>query len=150
MRISHLCLSLLALFVLVACESSKPAADPDAAKTGAAGAPAGEPVSGVVRLSKAASVEPGNVLYIIAKKGTRGGPPAAVKRVANPQFPVRFTLGPEDSMVPGIAFEGPLQIKARLSRTGDAMPHAGDIEGFYPDMARPGDTGIEILLAREL
>ena len=83
----------------------------------------------------------------IARK-SEGGPPAAVKRIADPKFPLAFELGPQDSMVPGIEFTGPLSLKARLSRSGDAMPRAGDIEGFHPDPVEPGQSGIEILLAQ--
>lgn len=138
-RLSMLALLLVALFT-GACEQQA------APKTEAPKAP-GAPVSGVITLSQATSVEPGNVLYIIARK-SQSGPPAAVKRIADPKFPLAFELGPKDSMVPGIEFTGPLSIKARLSRSGDAMPRAGDIEGLYPDPVEPGQSGIEILLAQ--
>lgn len=139
MRRLSLIVLLLALFT-GACEQQA------APETEAPTAP-GAPVSGVITLSQAATVEPGNVLYIIARK-SEGGPPAAVRRIADPKFPLAFELGPQDSMVPGIEFTGPLSLKARLSRSGDAMPRAGDIEGFHPDPVEPGQSGIEILLAQ--
>ncbi|MCB0220309.1 MAG: hypothetical protein KDH09_11485 [Chrysiogenetes bacterium] len=136
-------LSLIALVLVLFAGACEQQAAPEALAPQAPGAP----VTGVITLSQAASVEPGNVLYIIARK-SESGPPAAVKRIADPRFPLAFELGPKDSMVPGIEFTGPLSIKARLSRSGDAMPRAGDIEGVYPEPVEPGQSGIEILLAQ--
>lgn len=107
------------------------------------------PIRGTITLSQAAQSEPGNILYIIARSSGMG-PPVAVKRIPNPAFPLVYSLGPEDSMVPGIPFQGPFSIKARLSRTGDAMPKPGDLEGVYAQAVNPGTENVDIHLAQIL
>lgn len=92
-----------------------------------------------------------DVLYIIVRR-EQVGPPAAVKRITKPQFPLKYVVGPEDSMMPGMSsFNGdPLTVAARISRTGNAMPGAGDLEGvFKNNPAKPGDAGVDIVIDRE-
>ncbi len=134
------------LSVTTGCEKKSGGSDP--AATEPAGATATSAVlEGTIRLSESLKVEQGNVLYVIARKGTEG-PPAAVQRIENPVFPLAYSLGAKDSMVPGVPFGGPLAVKARLSRSGDAMPQPGDVEGFYPDPVAPGAKGVDIVLAQ--
>ena len=45
-------------------------------------------------------------------------------------FPLKFLLGPQDIMIPGTAFEGPMLLTGRVDADGDARVGAGDIEGF--------------------
>jgi len=109
-------------------------------------AQAAGPIRGTISAAAALKVEPGNVLYVIARAGN--GPPAGVKRIENPVFPLPFALGPEDSIVPGVPFTGPFTIKARLSRTGEAMPQPGDVEGAFPDPVQPGQNDVNIVLGQ--
>jgi cytochrome c-type biogenesis protein CcmH len=119
---------------------------------GAAGRPpavaSGRPlVTGTVSLGP--GVEGGSssgVLYVIARRGA--GPPLAVKRIESPRFPVAYTLGPEDAMVPGRPVEGSLEIVARLSRGGAAGPaKPGDLEGRAArNPVTPGAAGVDIVL----
>jgi hypothetical protein len=67
------------------------------------------------------------VLYVIARG--RGGAIQAVRRIDDPALPFRFELSAADTMTAGGPFEGPFDVTARLSRTGDAIPAAGDLEG---------------------
>jgi hypothetical protein len=62
----------------------------------------------------------------MAKKGSAT---LAVRRVEKPAFPVSFELSGGDAMTGGADFAGPVDVVARLSRTGDAIPSAGDAEG---------------------
>ena len=50
----------------------------------------------------AARVPSGAVLFLIARTGG-GGPPTAVRRIADPSFPLEFSIGPEDRMLAGAA-----------------------------------------------
>ena len=75
---------------------------------------------------------PSAILYIFAKKpGTAHQPPMAVVRFTQPlKFPIKFSLSGQNAMVPGMAFEGPMLITARIAQNGGVMPVTpGDIEG---------------------
>jgi cytochrome c-type biogenesis protein CcmH len=74
------------------------------------------------------------VLFIIARSSSTKQI-LAVRKDQPTSFPFSFTISAADAMVAGTAFEGPVDITARLSRTGDAMPGAGDIEGTARDIA---------------
>ena len=99
-------------------------------------------VSGTVQLSPKLSARPGDVLYLIAKQG-----PAtlAVRRIEKPAFPLDFELTGEDAMVSGVPFEGRVDLVARLSRTGDAIPASGDLEGVTKRVAVPA-SGVGITI----
>ncbi|HRK01762.1 MAG TPA: hypothetical protein PLH57_03795 [Oligoflexia bacterium] len=97
------------------------------------------------------SLKPTDTLFIIARN-QQSGPPTAVKRIVNPTFPLEYVIGPEDAMMGGTGgFEAGAQltIAARLSRSGDAMPAAGDIEGVHKDNpALVGSGGVDVLIDR--
>ncbi|MEW6777659.1 MAG: hypothetical protein AB1405_15280 [Bdellovibrionota bacterium] len=110
----------------------------------------GNTIEGTIYLSKPLKAEPGNVLYIIARRDSEGGMPTAVQRIENPNFPIAYSLSEKDSMLPeSEPFDNTvLVIKARLSRSGDATAHPGDIEGFHPYTVPPGTKGVDIVLAQ--
>ena len=91
-------------------------------------AASGASVSGTIAVSEelAGRVSAGDVLYVMAKKD---GQTLAVERIGSPAFPVAFEVSEGHAMVAGAALEGPVDIVARLSKTGDAIPTAGDLEG---------------------
>ena len=120
---------------------------------GAAGGPApavagsAEPVRGEIRLSDGIRPEPGAVLFVIARRrGAQGGPPLAVSRIGNPTFPQAFELGQEQVMIPGLRFEGPISITARLDADGNAMTR----DPLDPATASgvPADPGQQDLILR--
>jgi cytochrome c-type biogenesis protein CcmH len=73
------------------------------------------------------------VLFIIARSTSGGsGPPLAVKRIADPKFPVAYSLAAEDVMMPGAAFSGKLSVSARLDKDGNvATKEPGNLSGEY-------------------
>jgi cytochrome c-type biogenesis protein CcmH len=101
-------------------------------------APAGESVSGTIALAGdlATRVGPSDVLYVMAKKD---GATLAVQRVESPSFPLPFQVSEGHAMVAGTALQGPVDIVARLSRTGDAIPSPGDLEGTTSGVPVPSD-----------
>ncbi len=104
-------------------------------------------IQGTVKVSEALQKKiPANgTLFIFARsEGVKRGPPLAVKRVADLKLPYEFTLGPQDIMMPGTVFEGPMVLAARIDIDGDARAGPGDIEGFIS--ANPGDRNVELLL----
>jgi len=70
----------------------------------------------------------GGALFLIARNA-KTRQIVAVRREESLKFPVRFQLSGSDAMTQGTAFEGPLDVTARWSKEGDAMPAPGDIEG---------------------
>ncbi len=114
-------------------------------------ASAGPTIEGTVELSPGHAAEAGGraTLYIVARvAGAAGGPPLAVKRIAAPAFPVSFSLGPGDVMMRGSAFEGELDLSARLDRDGDPLTREpGEPAGVYDgNPVKPGARNLTIEL----
>jgi hypothetical protein len=110
--------------------------------------PRAEPISGVVVVAPELSerVREGSVLFLIARSGA-AGPPTAVKRIASPQFPYEFSVGPEDRMVQAVPFTGPLTLTARLDADGNASTREpGDMQGRLPEAVDPGARGLTLTL----
>lgn len=115
----------------------------------AATAGGGEAVTGTITLGEGfdRKVPVGAILFLIARSAQGGGPPLAVKRIADPKFPLDFSLGPDDRMIQQLPFVGPLQLSARLDADGNAMTRApGDLQGQADATAQPGDSGIAIVI----
>lgn len=92
-------------------------------------------------------VRPGATLFIVARGGQGGGPPLAVKRIPSPEFPLDFSVGPEDRMIKAMPFAGPISLTARLDADGSATTReAGDLEGGAAEPVEPGAEGVLIRL----
>jgi hypothetical protein len=92
----------------------------------APGAKSASTIRGTIALSPKLQVGPADVMYVMAKKGTAT---LAVRRIDKPSFPFAFELAGGDAMMGGAAFEGPVDVVARVSKSGDAIPAKGDLEG---------------------
>jgi hypothetical protein len=91
-------------------------------------------------------VPPGAVLFVIARNA-ESGPPLAVVRVADPRFPLRFSIGPDDRMIQSMPFAGEILISARVDADGDAMTRSpGDLRGASGIPNAPGDRGVTLLI----
>lgn len=90
------------------------------------------------------------VLFIIARPADSSGPPLAVKKIERPAFPVRYTLGPEDSMIPGRSLAGRVFLSARLDQDGNPTTRgAGDWVGDYgKNPVEVGAEGVNITIDR--
>jgi len=108
--------------------------NPGSESAASAASPATAPVSGpsvhMTLTLAGAKPSPNAVLFIIARaSGETAGPPAAVKRIGNPTFPLELDLSAADSMM-GQPLPASVTIEARLDSDGDAMtknasdPHA--------------------------
>ena len=89
------------------------------------------------------------VLFVIARpQGASGGPPLAVLRIPNPEFPLAFSIGPENVMIPTMQFAGAISLSARLDADGNAMTRGpGDISSVVVDGLEPGAAGVELALS---
>ena len=88
-----------------------------------------------------------SVLFIIAKN--QGGVPVAVRRVVNPSFPMDFSLGPRELLVPGAKPQPPFLLQVQLNGHGNVGdPVEGDLEGGNSQAVHLGETGIRIMIDR--
>jgi hypothetical protein len=103
-------------------------------------------VSGTVQLAESLKrrQNSSDVLYLIARN-QKTNAVVAVQRVAEARFPYAFELSAEDVMVKDTPFTGPLDITARLSKTGDAIAAKGDLEGSTRGVA-VGATSLVVTL----
>ena len=107
-------------------------------------AASGPSVSGTITISDELGVRvaTSDVLYVMAKKD---GATVAVQRVESPSFPLPFAVSEGHAMVAGTTIEGPVDIVARLSKTGDAIPSPGDLEGTTTSVGVPAE-GIAVTI----
>lgn len=119
-----------------------PPGHPPVGSTGATTANGG-PVAGTVSIAGSLKDRKGSVLFIIARSA--GGQVVAVRKEEGVQFPFSFQISASDAMMEGTVFTGPFDITARLSRTGDAMPAQGDLEGTVKGVAA-GSSNVTITL----
>jgi hypothetical protein len=107
----------------------------------------GAAVRGRVSLAPGLSQRSGTLFIIARRQGVAGGPPLAVLRVPSPSFPLAFEIGPDQVMMPGTAFEGPMSLSARLDSDGDAMTRGPDDPATRGPLAvAPGMAGVELQL----
>ena len=122
---------------------------PPAATTAASGA--GGAILGEIALApELAMARPDQgVLFVIARpQGATGGPPLAVLRIPDPDFPLSFSIGPENVMIPTMQFAGPISLSARLDADGNAMTRGpGDISSPVVEGLTPGEAGVELTLS---
>ena len=78
-------------------------------------------ISGRIELdpSVANKVTTPTIVFVIARDEMRKGHPILAKRIDVRQFPVSFTLGPQDAMMAG-AIPPRVLLEARVDRDGDA------------------------------
>ncbi|MEE2901803.1 MAG: zinc ribbon domain-containing protein [Myxococcota bacterium] len=109
-------------------------------------------VSGSIEMDPALarSVDTNGVLYVIARNAgmPTQGPPLAVKKFAQPKFPLTFTLSGSDVMMAGMPFVGPFDLYVRLDRDGNAMTRGpNDLVHSAPSSnIKVGDQSIQIQL----
>ena len=97
----------------------------------AAPAPAAANVRGRVTLDagRERQVVDGAVLYVFARAADERGPPLAVMRVPATTWPVEFSLGDADAMMPArkLSDFSRVVVEARVSMNGSATPSPGDL-----------------------
>jgi hypothetical protein len=97
------------------------------------GGAAAASISGEVSISSTLSSKatPGATLFIVAKSVDQPGPPVAVYRGSVSAWPVKVTLDGSSSMLPGrnLSNAKHVTVEARISRSGQAQPAAGDLRG---------------------
>lgn len=128
-----------------------PAAEMVADKT--APAAPGASVSGQVELSAAlaAKASPDDTVFIFARPAEGARMPLAILKKRVRDLPAEFTLDDSMAMSPAARLSGAaaVVIGARVSKSGQAMPQPGDLEGLSASVA-PGATGVRVVIEREV
>jgi cytochrome c-type biogenesis protein CcmH len=128
---------------LVAAGGSLPAA------VKAPAAAAANKVAGRIEIDPAlaAKIAPGDTLFVFARALDGPRMPVAMARLAAGDFPASFLLDDSMSMTPNFKLSQQKQVivGARISRSGDAQPRAGDLEGYSAAVA-PGAQDVKIVI----
>lgn len=127
------------------------AAQAAAGSAGSAAAPAaaGANVSGKVTLSPGLKdkVGPGDTLFIFARPAQGTKMPIAIARLTAGALPASFKLDDSSAMNPSLKLSGfqEVVVGARVSKSGNAIPQSGDLEGFSPPI-KVGSSNIQIVI----
>ena len=128
-------------------------AGPVAAIASAGAAQAAGEVSGTVRLAPAlkAQATPEDTVFIFARSAEGSRMPLAILRKQVKDLPFRFKLDDSLSMSPAARLSGAgrVIIGARISKSGQAAPQPGDLQGLSPVVA-VGSQGVTVEIASKL
>ena len=124
-----------------------PQAAPQAAEPQVAGS--GGEISGSVKLSAGlkSRVQPNDTLFIFARAAQGPRMPLAIMRVQAKDLPVNFKLDDSMAMSPQMKLSNfpEVVVGARISKSGNAMPQPGDLEGMSPTV-KVGAKGVVITI----
>lgn len=108
-------------------------------------------VTGTVTLSAGlmSKVQPDDSVFIFARPADGSRMPVAVVRARAKELPLQFTLDDSRAMAPTakISNLSEVIVSARISRSGNAMPSSGDLEGGN-EKIKVGSQGIAITIDR--
>lgn len=142
---------------------------PSAAAPGAAAAPAvtaapkpdaapavlvgGGSVSGTVTLSAEmkAKVSPDDAVFVFARAAEGSRMPLAIVRAQVKDLPYSFKLDDSMAMSPAatVSKAGRVVVGARISKSGQAMPQPGDLEGLSAPVD-VGANGVQVTISKAL
>lgn len=125
-------------------EAEAPTVQQAAAATGAVAK-----VTGSVSLSDAlkANASPNDTVFIFARAAAGPRMPLAIQRAKVGDLPVEFALDETMAMAPGnsLANHPQVIVGARVSKTGNAMPQSGDLEGLT-EVVKVGSEGLRVVI----
>jgi len=132
-------------------ESPKGKASP--APAAAPSALPGATIAGTVNLSPALAgkVSPTDTVFIIARAAEGPKMPLAIVRKQVKDLPAAFSLDDSMAMSPNFALSNfpSIVVGARISKSGNAAPQSGDLEGWSPAV-KVGVTGLNVTIDRAL
>ncbi|MFN2349424.1 MAG: hypothetical protein ABR558_07620 [Thioalkalivibrio sp.] len=109
-------------------------------------------VAGTVSLDPelAEQVSPEETVFLFARLPEGPPMPLAIQRLQVKDLPYRFQLDDSHAMTERVLSSVPqVVVVARVSRSGQAMPRAGDLEG-QSGVVSVGTDGLEIMIGRVL
>jgi len=131
--------------------ATAPAPAPAAPAVSPAVAAGGKSVSGTVTLASglAAKASPSDAVFVFARPSDGRKMPIAIMRAQVKDLPLKFTLDDAKSMSDATKISGfdEVIVAARISRSGNAMPVSGDLEGVSKPI-KVGANGLAITIDR--
>ena len=128
-------------------------ADANASVTGKADADANASVTGSVSVAPqvASKVDGSATLFVFARAENGPRMPLAVVRAPARDLPMHFKLDDSQAMSPQFKLSSAeaVRIEARISRSGNATPQAGDLVGSS-GIVKPGARGVSIVVDKVL
>ena len=124
-------------------------------ESGKTSAQAGTPVviSGQVTIAPdlAAKGLPTDTLFVFAREVNGPPMPVSIVRATRKDLPFTFRLDDSTSPMPSrkLSDVGPVVIVARLSKSGEAMPKSGDLQGMSAPV-KPGVNTVTVVIDREI
>jgi len=107
----------------------------------------GKPIRGTISVADGGQPT-GKVLFLIARAPGQPGPPLAVKRLPVGPFPLTFEIGPDDEMIKGRPWVGPIALSARVDSDGDPLTRSdSDATADLATPVEPGAEGVALRLA---
>jgi cytochrome c-type biogenesis protein CcmH len=134
-------------------QTGKRAQPTPAPKPPQAAAASGKALSGTVNLAPSLQgrAEPGDTVFIFARAAEGPPMPLAVMRKQVKDLPFEFKLDDSMAMRPGLELSAfpKVVVTARVSKSGNARPAPGDLEGASAPVA-PGAKGIAVLIDKQV
>jgi len=130
--------------------AAAPVPDNVSKQSAASGVPS---ISGIVTLNPALAgkVSATDTLFVFARASVGPKMPLAILRVQVKDLPVVFTLDDGMAMTPAMKLSSfpEVVIGARISKTGQAVPASGDLEG-YSQPVKVGDTDVAVTIDQQV
>jgi cytochrome c-type biogenesis protein CcmH len=108
---------------------------------------------GTVRLAPALrdKIAPGDTVFIYARAAEGPAMPLAILRRTAQELPIAYALDDSMAMAPGmgISSQPRVVITARVSRSGNARPQPGDLQGASAPVANDA-AGVDVLIDSEV
>ena len=112
----------------------------------------GKGVSGVVQLAPAltSKVAPEDTLFVFARAAQGPRMPLAILRARAGDLPLKFTLDDDNAMSQGMKLSSQerVVIGARISKSGNATPQSGDLEGTSAPV-EVGNSDVAVVIDAE-
>lgn len=111
-------------------------------------------ISGTVTVapSLAGKGSPTDTLFVFARSVDGPPMPVAIVRASQKDLPFTFRLDDSNSPMPTrkLSDAGPVVVVARLSKSGDATPKSGDLQGTSRKAVQPGTNRLSIVIDTQL
>ena len=116
-------------------------------------APASLSVSGQVTISQelASKASANDTLFIYARAKSGPKMPLAILRLKASDLPATFKLTDDMAMTPTMKMSSfpEVVIEARISKSGQAVPASGDLQGFS-DPVKIGNDAIAVVINKQI
>jgi cytochrome c-type biogenesis protein CcmH len=102
--------------------------------------------------SLAGRLADGDTLFIFARAAQGPRMPLAIVRQSPVNFPVTVTLDDSQAMMPNLRLSGfsEVTVGARISRSGDATPQPGDLQGSVGKVLVGADREVHVVVSEEV